>query len=175
MIYFISTDKIKKITGTADAISDEKLRSCLYLTQVTHIVPLLGFECSSYIGQLVASNLLGQYETQLIEDYLQPILAWHTLALAVTQSNTQTEIATGHQSDIQPNENPYRIKNHYAAIGNAYVSRARTWLCKVRFPFYNEREFDHKGDYFGINLNPLRDVPNKTRREEIFYRKSRPI
>lgn len=158
MIYFASSDRIKKITGTADALSDEKIRSCQYMVQVSHILPILGFELYEYIGTLITVNALGEYETELVESYLQPVISWHTLALGVTQSNTQTEIGTGHQSDIAPVANPYRIKNHYAGIGNAYIKRCNKWLERVQFPYYDKKQFNHAGDYFGINLEPVNGI-----------------
>jgi hypothetical protein len=151
MIFLISANKIKKITGTADTLNDEAMRVGIYQAQAGLITPLIGIKLSEYLGELVvAENVIGDYKT-LIEDYLQPIIAWQALSNMTEPNNSNTTIGMSHQVDIVA-DNTKLNRDHYRWIAESYVRLAKHYLCRVQFPYYNTRQINIDANFMGIEL-----------------------
>ena len=122
MIFLISANKIKKITGTADTLNDEAMRVGIY-----------------------------QAQAALIEDYLQPIIAWQALSNMTEPNNSNTTIGMSHQVDIVA-DNTKLNRDHYRWIAESYVRLAKHYLCRVQFPYYNTRQINIDANFMGIEL-----------------------
>lgn len=149
---------------------DENLEQTYYLSAIKKaqdfiIKPLLGEDLyNEIITQVSGSTVSAQNET-LIDDYIQPIIAYYVLGeicFATAYKMKNQGLETG---DAYRFNELVKIADKYRKDSDEYQQILRKYLCDNGIVYNREKNTINYGLYLGNNycINKGRDLPDKNK------------